>query len=200
MWASDVELEPQPLSMWCGVSTTYMFIKHYFPNLSLSLNDILGFAKIGFEYDPHKNYISEENNVTGNAGDIQDAIIRFTNCTSQDVQEYSVYSKETVIQFLNDGHVLIIDVDYYEGNSTNSTSGHCFLVYGYVKVGNDYEFLIRDPGHVNQGMTRMFTYEELYCRSFTNVNNGNQGMNVWNKTIVKVTDYSSNTVPDYFGN
>ena len=86
-------------------------------------------------------------------------------------------------------------MEYYEEDSTTSTSGHYILVYGYVKVGNEYEFLIKDPGPVNVGMTRMFTYDELRCRSFTNVNNGNQGMYVWNETIVMVTEYSSDTIP-----
>ena len=112
-----------------------------------------------------------------------------------------IYSINFLLQFLNDGHVLNLTMSTYVKNGNQyikEENGHVVLLCGYAKIGDSYEFIIKDPGPVNQGSIYIKSYDEL-CNPFA-VNPYEEKISVWESTVVAGTDYCDQDFLNEFGN
>lgn len=175
IWMSEAELYPQQQENWCWVAAAQMFINHYFPTYDFPQSQLYCFG-MGDPYDPDIDYVS--NGAYNNGGTPSEIIeiIEGAQLASIDLSEGEKvidaedkppYSYSSLLQFLNNCNVMVIGRDLFkkEGNQLIRVSGHCTLLSGYVKIGDSYEFIIKDPGPPNIGSIYTLSYAKL-CNAF----------------------------------
>jgi len=190
-FASTVEGEGQKMSQWCWAASSRMFSKHYFPQLTYTQNQAVAHIK------------GSEVNDGGTVQEAQAEIDFYvSNVGTIDTTEHgddTIYSEETMIQFLEDGHVLYVTRGWYENmnNRYSRYGGHAIFIVGYATIDSDIRFLVQDPDPIHVGDTYWISYEKLCCG--TDPQDGEIGdKGVWEAAIVFDTSYADTTVPYYF--
>ena len=180
-------LEGQQESLWCWVTASRMFAKHYYPSVSLTQAQALY----------HIN--GSTDNVGGGLDDIESAIayyisnIQNANLTTT-IQ--GVYSEGKLKQFLDNGKVIITVHRYYSSLSVESDirEAHMILIYGYVTINGQYYYLIRDSLPEDAGSSYMMSHDELYFRD--NPSDTNRYL-IWIASVVELTEYADSDIPNY---
>ena len=185
-YESPLAPEEQEKEKWCWVTAARMLAKHY-----ATIDD----SKTQTAAVTHVKGNNED--IGGNAIDICAAINYYLSDTGCS-QEFGypggidVYSKETLVRFLNDGHVIIIGRherdDIY---LVNSNVGHTILIYGYIVLNGDAHFLIRDPAGCQ---TYIVSYDWLYNGRNRHVYDQRpEDDYIWTSTVVAKTEYFDDT-------
>ncbi len=193
-YASLVEIEGQKTSSWCWAASARMFAKHFYPNISRTQNQAVAYVKNG-EVNEGGNREEAHRAIQYYIGNISGASINSV------YKDYFIYSETNLKRFLDDGYVVYISRGWYDDiNDPNSSdSGHATLIYGYVVIGTEYRFLVRDPWPVNEGETYMMSYEKL-CNGRNCQPDETADTGVWRGSVVYNTSYSNNTIPYHFNN
>ena len=116
-------------------------------------------------------------------------------------KNWYIYSKDNLLRFLDDGYVVLAGRGYYSDiNDFNSLEfGPNILVYGYVTIGSEYRFMVRDPSPLNEGSSYMMSYEKL-CSGRNHQGDEEMDEGVWQSSVVVNTSYDENVLKYYFYN
>ena len=201
-YASDVQVEGQQKVWWCWVTCARMFAKHFYPAVSYTQEQAARYAL--------RNVVSEGSeaeayNLGGDTKQTQEAIAFYLSTTSSlyvETQEnnQSIYSEATLLRFLDDGYVVEVGrINYPNLDKEQQGYGHGVLIYGYVTIGTEHRFLVRDPAPMNIGSSYMMSYGKLCIGQ--NAQWGEESdYGVWETSVVVKTTYSNDVIPYYFGN
>ena len=130
-------------------------------------------------------------------------IYRFgsTDCTLNVTYiQKQIFSKETLMQFIDEGHVLIINRQWYDAKDNGyewdeNNPGHMYVLTGYVWIEGTVWFVLFDPGPgAESGAAKLMTYEKLCCgydKSDDEV--GDTGF--WWGSVVVVPEFDYETLP-----
>ena len=183
-------LEGQETGSWWWVATARMFAQNYgsvptsrnqngavatvFPHLDADEREAVQSG--GIYAQATINYFLGEEITWLNNGDIN------PDCLSTVHHNKLVYYKDVVIDFIDDQQVLYIGrTTVYTNSNTGGYvdhSGHTTLIYGYVSIGSETYFLIRDPdpptnnaAGVAPGTTKLMSHQQIYYHRYLD-NNG----------------------------
>ena len=189
----DVECIPQEESKWCWAACACMMTQYYFPQAFVVQQHGVWHVKY------------QVINETGTQLETEQAIayyIRNIDNASLVLHHTlgEVYGPETLIQFIDDEHILYIIIDYYTDiESQERSSRHGVIICGYVLVNGEYRFVVKDPWPVNVGKTYIISYEKLYCginAQWDEEMENNTG--VWVGMSTVETAYANDTIAYYF--
>jgi len=196
---SNTQFEAQKEDQWCWVATSRMFAKNYSSNVTYTQSQAVIHVK------------GSEINLGGNWDESIEAINYYLstdpNITLNIQKVHNVYSKETLVRFLDDGHVIYAHLSHYHtlvDEEVENRGAHAILIAGYTIIDGHYRFLIYDPWNPNVGKRLLVSYENLYNGHETelfsdDIKKNYTGLYLWTGCIVVNTPYSSQTVPWYFG-
>ena len=190
-----VEVEGQQMTRWCWATSARMFVKKYYPNITLTQPDAVTAVHgelINYGGEPEDALAAMEyyiSNIPGAELDLK-------------LYRQQVYSEAIIKQFLDDGHVMYVSRGNYVAGVF--VTGHAIIISGYVIEDGTTYFIINDPleqsveqdGPLNDnnGKRVLMDYDTLY------VENANSPVvTAWQAVIVCNTSYDENTVPYYFG-
>lgn len=116
-----------------------------------------------------------------------------------DVVHYDgfVYSKENLIRFIDDQHVVFINRQSFSSLDPVGEwdeTGHSTIICGYVLVNGEYRFLVKDPGPPNVGSCYLISYEKLYFGAHNQWDEKGDNY-AWYAVVVHQTTYSGNKMP-----
>ncbi len=65
------------------------------------------------------------------------------------------------------GHIVCVGRSEYTNvdGLLKASTGHIILIYGYVTIGTEIRFLVRNASPVNEGSTEIISYNKLYKRN-----------------------------------
>lgn len=191
-YASSVMVEGQQDSKWCWAATALMFAKHYYPSVTLTQTDAVTYVK-GSACDDTGSLLDAQQAINYYISNINGATINTV------IKEHVVYSKETLLRFLDEENVLYVARGLYDDMNDVSSrrEGHVILIYGYVIIDEQIWLLVKNSEPENQGRIEMISYEKLYNGNNC-VDNEEQDNWVWESSIVINTSYVDNTIPYYF--
>ena len=190
-YVSSVALEGQKKSLWCWATSARMFAKHFYPSVTYTQNQAV------------KHIKGSEDNLAGNVAKLEEAVQYYISnidgaCIDSIWKDDLVYSKESLLRFLDDGYVVAIGRSEYSNfaGSNVRVGGHFTLIFGYIIVNGEHRFLIRDSLPVNLGETKIMSYEMIF--NGQNPQNGeNADHFAWDSVVVINTSYANETIPCY---
>ena len=182
---------------WCWIASALMFVKHYFP-------DFGGVTRIT-QYNCAYYYFLRDQDYEGTVDDMpgspKEAIDYYFNTEGYALPTIylngKIYEEKTIMQFIDDGHVLIINHRRYEKNGdiyqfNPDEPGHMYVLTGYVLINGNIWFVLLDPDTGLDGRTALLvTYDELCCSHETR----NDPWFFWYATLVVDTEYANKTLP-----
>ena len=192
-----IEHVEQETSWWCWIASALMFVKHYFP-------DFGGVTRIT-QYNCAYYYFLRDQDYEGTVDDMpgspKEAIDYYFNTEGYALPTIflngKIYEEKTIMQFIDDGHVLIINHRRYEKNGdiyqfNPDEPGHMYVLTGYVLINGNIWFVLLDPDTGLDGRTALLvTYDELCCSHETR----NDPWFFWYATLVVDTEYANKTLP-----
>ena len=94
--------------------------------------------------------------------------------------------------------MLILYLIYEVDGTLSPKIGHMTLIFGYVIIGTEIRFLVRNSAPVNEGETEMISYNKL-CNGNDYIQGEEEADNyVWDGVIVVETTYANDTIPYYY--
>ncbi len=195
-------LEGQQTEHWCWVTAARMFAKHYSTTFNSNITYDETIQAIIDKYYLYWNpSITVETFGSGGISDAWSAINYFSGYAVDYIgfaqyHHHQICSEQTLVNFLDAGHVIYISRGKYIENPAKPTgyerdSGHATLIYGYVTIDSEIWFLIRDPDPKDVGSTRLMSYEKIYNGRECKANESSDNY-VWEGFTVK-----SNTNVNY---
>ena len=111
-----------------------------------------------------------------------------------------IYSEDTLMKFLDDGHVLIIHRLWYNYQNgmyvfDNIRVGHFYVLSGYVTIQGKTWFILHDPSNSDddEAEATLMTYQKLRC-GYDRTEDELRDDGFWCCAIVVNTEYSKNTI------
>lgn len=188
-----IEHVEQETSWWCWIASAVMFMKHYFPFFGTKDNqtqEACALAVKGTTADPSGSAYDSLKYFLGTIGSSLDV-----TCTHE-----KIYSEDTLMKFLDDGHVLIIHRLWYNYQNgmyvfDNIRVGHFYVLSGYVTIQGKTWFILHDPSNSDddESEATLMTYQKLRC-GYDRTEDELRDDGFWCCAIVVNTEYSKNTI------
>ena len=200
---TDAECEAQIRNDSCGPASVQMFMEHYFP--SFGEDDYRQNQSWGYTYlRPYLEPTTDDDGTIKYPAYLEDLktlidyFITTMEGASLDVTyvEEKIYTEETVLDFMSNGHVMIINRQYCSVNENGDVlynGGHYFVLAGYVYIEDKAKFIVHDPLPQNVGEVYLLSYEEL-CHQIIA---GSEWSAYWWGALVVNTHYADETITWY---
>lgn len=167
----DAEYIAQETDAWCWIASAKMFLMHHIPLPHFGdSEDQTQLACAMYFYDPTSTKYSSIYDMGGSPKAAVDYYLGTTDYPlNVTYVQKQIFSKETLMQFIDEGHVLIINRQWYDAKDNGyewdeNNPGHMYVLTGYVWIEGTVWFVLLDPGPgAESGAAKLMTYEKLCC-------------------------------------
>lgn len=130
-------------------------------------------------------------------------IYRFgsTDCTLNVTYiQKQIFSKETLMQFIDEGYVLIINRQWYEAKGNGykwdeKNPGHMYVLTGYVWIEGTLWLVLLNPQQTDDGQkAQLMTYEKL-CSGRSHSADEYLDTGFWYGSVVVDPEFDYETLP-----